>query len=124
LTVAGLILAFRRFHKVTLLVTGDLQVPQAVIAPLWGAVDEIVIRSADAPMMKEYEVPESQLRIVEVCEVSPVLPGVTAIGPPEILRGSVARRLSRALALSMLGRYYPSIRRRLNPVVARIIRPG
>jgi hypothetical protein len=124
LTVTGLILAFKRFRRVTLLVTGDLQVPQAVIAPLWHVVDEVLIRPEDAAMTKKFAGPRSLLRTVDVRELPPVLPGVTAVGPSEVVRGSPARRVVRTLARSMLGRYYPAIRQRLNPLVVRVIRPG
>jgi hypothetical protein len=120
--VAGLIMAFSRFRHVTLIVTGDLQVSPDVLAPLLRSVDEVLVASPEAAaFIDKCQIPPSRVRVLEAATIPPVLPGITPIGPPSVGRRGRPRQVVGVVARKILGRYYPGVRQRLNPLLVRAL---
>jgi hypothetical protein len=125
-TVMGLMFAFRRFRHVTVILTGDLQVPPGVLAPLWRSVDEFVLASGDheaATVVDQFRLPGSRVRVVHVPELLPAFPGVTPVGPGRLDAGVHPRRVVVVvMARKILGVHYQTVRQWLNPLLARVLR--
>jgi hypothetical protein len=126
LTVTGLRPALRKFGHVTFLVTGDLAVPQEVLAPLWPMADEVLVSSSDEAdrLRDRFRVPPTVVGVVDVPpsggqrgvggaggrSYSTVPPGaVTALGPVEVTLRDRPRQALGLVGRAVLGRRAPAV---------------
>lgn len=106
LTIAGLIAPLDRFDEVSVLVTGPLRLPRALGLLLWRHVDEVVVEAGGEGAAIAAGVPAGLLKSVEPYEGPPRQPGVTLLGPPEVLARDLPRVAAGALGRRLLGRHF------------------
>ncbi|MGH9076983.1 MAG: glycosyltransferase [Acidimicrobiales bacterium] len=123
-TVAGLVKALDRFEAVTMVVTGDLEVPARVLRPLWPPVHQVQVGAGArgaGELTRRLGVPAG-LAGVEAPAIravpaggrggapAPGLGGVTLWGPPEVLARERPRQAMSVAARAVLGPAAPTVR--------------
>jgi len=110
LAVAGLVVALDRFERVSVLVTGPLGLPRPLRGFLWRHVDEVVVEEGRDELATAAGWPAGRLRIVEASEGPSRHPGVSLLGPPEVLPRDIPLVVAGALGRRVLGRRFEPLR--------------
>jgi hypothetical protein len=97
--VAGLVRALDRFDQVTVLLVGPLGLPAPLLKLLWRHVGTVVVPAGSDDLAASQRVPASLVVVVPAYPVAPSVPGVTAVGPREVLPRDVP-----VVALGIVGR--------------------
>jgi hypothetical protein len=100
-SVLGLGRTLGRFDHVTVLLTGPLGLPAPLLKVLWRHVGAVIVPTGSEALATSQRVPTSLITAVEAYPLSPAMPGVTPVGPREVLPrdlpvvvlGVVGRRL-------------------------------
>lgn len=121
-TVAGLIVSLDRFEQVDILVTGPLGLPRRLGSLLWRHVDAVVVEEGEESAAIAAGVPAGRLRSVEPHRGPPSQPGVSLLGPPEVLPRDYPLFAAGALGRRLLGRHFLPVRSRLIGAARRAIR--
>jgi hypothetical protein len=98
-SVMGLVRALDRFDQVTVLLAGPLGLPAPLLKLLWRHVSTVVVPVGSDDLATSQRVPASLVVAVPAYPVAPSVPGVTAVGPREVLPRDVP-----VVALGILGR--------------------
>ena len=108
--VAGLVVSLDRFERVTVLVTGPLGLPWPLRRLLWRHVDEVVVEAGREELATAAGWPEGRLQIVEAYRGPSRNPGVSLLGPPEVLPRDVPLVAAGALGRRVLGPRFEPLR--------------
>jgi hypothetical protein len=97
--VVGLVRSLDRFEQVTVLLVGPLGLPAPLLKLLWRHVGTVVVPAGSDGLATSQRVPASLVVTVPAYSVTPPVPGVTAVGPREVLPRDVP-----VVAMGIVGR--------------------
>jgi hypothetical protein len=124
-SIAGLVRTLDHFDDVTVVLSSALDVPKLVLAVLWRHVDSVFVSPGTERFAQRSRVPAGLVSITESYPLLDATPGVTTLGPPEILPELWLRESSVRLVVivlrRLLGRHYVPIRLRAGDA-ARLLR--
>jgi hypothetical protein len=127
LALRGLLPALRRFDHVTLVISGPTGVARLLLRSLWAHADVVLVTAGGAAEAVRLRVPPALVEHVEVPAHSAAAPGVSALGPPEVLARDVPLWLVGRVGRKVLGdRFYACrfLAVRIVRKVQRTIRPA
>lgn len=109
-SVAGLVRALDRFDRVTVLLSGPLDLPSRLLAVLWRHVDEVVLQARDEALIRAAGLPSGLVTVVDDYLVRPAFPGVSTLGPAEVLPRDRPLMLAGRLGRRLLGEQFDPVR--------------
>jgi hypothetical protein len=109
-SVAGLVRALDRFDRVTVLLSEPLDLPPRLRAVLWRHVDEAVLQARDQTLAAAAGLPSALVTVVDDYPMRPAYPGVSILGPAEVLPGRRPLVLAGRLGRRLLGEQFDPLR--------------
>jgi hypothetical protein len=108
--VAGLVRALDRFDQVSVLLSGTLDLPAPLLDALWRHVDAVVVATGDEALAPGARVPSALVRTVDAYPVRPAIPGVTPVGPREVLPRDLPVVVAGIVGRLVFGRHFLEVR--------------